>query len=445
MKTQINPKKTVKIVALLAVGILTGWLLFGGSSGEPANMIEHIAETHTDEEGNIVYTCAMHPQIRQNEPGNCPICGMKLIPAESSEAALEENPQALTMSPVAMKLADVETVPVVRKAAVKTIRMPGKVKVDERRISMIPANFSGRVEELYVNFTGAYVQRGERLALVYSPELVTAQKELLEAYKNRKSNPALFRAAKQKLKNWELSEQQIEQIIQSAEPQTNFIIRADQSGFVLKRNIAVGDHIMVGKPLFKIADLSEVWVVFQAYESDLEGIDKNDEIRFTVQAYPGRTFKAEVTYIDPVINKMKRTVSVRTEVSNEGGLLKPNMLAQGVISSNLTSGKAVLQIPKSAVLWTGKRSIVYVKEPGSSSFAAREVVLGSALGDNYIVKEGLEEGELVVVQGNFMIDAASQLAGMKSMMNPEGENQTSAMPGMNMNGEMKNDGSEDIN
>ncbi len=442
MKTQYNFKKIAKIIGLLAIGILTGWLLFGGSSAETTSMEQHIAETHTDEQGNIVYTCSMHPQIHQNEPGNCPICGMELIPVSESGEAQKANPDALTLSPVAMKLADVETVPAIRKAAVKTIRLPGKVTVDERNISMMPAHYMGRVEELYVNFTGAYVQKHDRLALVYSPELITAQKELLQAYKVRNSNPALYHAARQKLKNWKITEHQIEEIIQSGEPKTRFVIRAHRSGYVLKRYIAVGDHIMTGHPMFKIADLSEVWVVFQAYESDLEGIDRSDEVRFTVQAYPGRTFEADVTYIDPVINKKKRTISVRTEVSNEQGLLKPNMLAKGVVSTTLDGGEEVLQIPQSAVLWTGKRSIVYVKEPDSPTFTAREVVLGSALGDNYIVKEGLEEGELVVVQGNFMIDAASQLAGNKSMMNPEGSGAAPAMPGMNMGGEMKDSSSE---
>src|SRR5699024_2988750 len=204
---------------------------------------------------------------------------------------------------IAMKLADVATTPVVREAAVKQIRMPGKVTIDERKISVIPAHFPGRVEELYLNFTGAYVEKGDKMASVDSTALVTAQKELLEAYSIRNSNPALYQSARQKLKNWELSDQQIEQIIQNGEPQTDFVIRAHQSGYVLERNIAVGDHIMVGKPMFKIAGLSSVWVFFEAYESDLLGLDTGDKVNFTVASYPGRKFEADVTYIDPIINK----------------------------------------------------------------------------------------------------------------------------------------------
>ncbi len=445
MKKELNFKKVGKTAGVLLTGLLLGWLLFGGSSAKTANIDQHIAETHTDEQGDIVYTCSMHPQIRQNEPGNCPICGMELIPASSSKAGANENPQALEMTPIAMKLADVETTPVIQEVAVKQIRMPGKVAIDERKISVIPAHFPGRVEKLYLNFTGAYVQKGDRLASVYSPELVTAQKELLEAYSVRHSNPALYQSARQKLENWEISDQQIEQIIQNGEPQTNFVIRAHQSGYVLERNIAVGDHIMVGKPMFKIADLSSVWVFFEAYESDLLGLDTGDKVNFTVAAYPGRKFEAGVTYIDPVINKERRTVSVRTEVDNEDGLLKPNMLAEGVISASLYEGEPTLQIPKSAVMWTGERSVVYVKDPDSPAFAAREVVLGPRVGNNYVVKEGLEADESIVVQGNFMIDSAAQLAGKISMMNREPGSDRSpgmpGMPGMNMGGDMENSSS----
>lgn len=419
MKTQSNVKRIAKTGGLLITGILLGWLFFGGSSADTATLDEHVAEAHTDEQGNIVYTCSMHPQIRQNEPGNCPICGMELIPVSSSEAASEENPQALTMTPVAMKLADVETTPVVRKVAIKQIRMPGKVTIDERKISVIPAYFPGRIEELYLNFTGAYVEQGDKLASVYSPELITAQKELLEAYSVRNSNSVLYQSARQKLKNWQISDQQIEQIIQTGEPQNSFVIRACRSGYVTERNIAIGDYVAPGKPMFKIAGLSGVWVLFEAYESDLAELDTGDTVRFTVAAYPGREFEANVTYIDPVIHQERRTVSVRTEIDNESGLLKPNMLAEGVISASLYEGEPALQVPKEAVLWTGERSVVYVKDPDSPAFAAREVVLGPRVGDNYVVKEGLEAGEQVVVQGNFMIDSAAQLADKLSMMNRE--------------------------
>lgn len=421
MKTQINLKQVAQITGLLLAGLLLGWLFFGGSSVEDVATNEHIAKTHTNEQGNIVYTCSMHPQIHKSEPGNCPICGMELIPVESSESGQPENPQALAMTPVAMKLADVATAKVVSKEAVNRIRMPGKVAVNEQLVSVIPAYFPGRIEELYVNFTGAYIKKGDKLALVYAPKLITAQKELLEAYRSRKSNPVLYRAARQKLKNWELSKQQIDAIIQDGEPKTNFLLRANQSGYVLELNIEAGDYIKPGQPLLKMADLSSVWVLFQAYENDLAGLNTGDKVEFTVAALPGQTFEADIIYTDPIVSEKHRTITVRAEVANEDGLLKPNMLAKGIISATLNEGKPSLQIPRSAVMWTGKRSIVYVKIPDATqpTFAAHEVVLGPRVGNNYVILEGLKAGEEVVVQGNFMIDAAAQLAGKLSMMNRE--------------------------
>ena len=171
--------------------------------------------------------------------------------------------------------------------------------------------------------------------------------------------------------------------------------------------------------MYQIADLSRLWVMFQAYENDLAGLKKGDTVEFTVGAYPGETFNARITYIDPVLNSMKRTVSVRAEVANPNDRLKPEMLAEGVVSSTLDKGTDQLLVPKSAVLWTGERSVVYVKKPNTEqpTFEFREVVLGQRVGDQYVVKSGLETGEDVVTNGNFKIDSAAQLAGKASMMN----------------------------
>lgn len=406
------------------MGLFLGWLFFGGSSGEQAGMDEHIEQTHTNEEGEIVYTCSMHPSVRQNEPGNCPICGMELIPTGGSSESTEEDPYELTMTPAAVKLAEIQTTEVQRGRATKTVRMPGKVMVDETMTSSITALFPGRIEELYVNFTGQYVSAGQPLAAIYSSKLVTAQRELIEAAKHKQSNPTLYQAAKRKLKLWELSEQQIQQIEQSGEVRTEMNITAPKSGYVLSRNVAREDYVKEGTLMYEIADLSRLWVVFQAYESDLAGLDEGDPVSFTVDAYPGETFTARVTYIDPVLSESKRTVSVRAEVPNPGNRLKPQMLAEGVVRSDVSGSGDQLLVPKSAVLWTGERSVVYVKKPHTDqpTFMFREVVLGARVGDQYVVKSGLEAGEEVVTHGNFKLDSAAQLSGKASMMNqnPDG-------------------------
>ncbi|MFH5885186.1 efflux RND transporter periplasmic adaptor subunit [Halalkalibaculum sp. DA3122] len=426
----LNLKKLATTGGILILGIILGWLLFGGSAtqpDQPATMDEHVEEAHTDEEGNIVYTCSMHPQVRQNEPGNCPICGMELIPADNggSDADSGDDPYTTTMTRAAMQLAQVQTAEVTHATAVKTSRMPGKVMVDERKLSVIPAHFPGRVEKLYLDYTGAYVEMGDPIASIYSPDLVTAQKELLEAYENRESNPRLYQATRKKFTNWEIAPEVIDRILEKGEPQQNFDIHSHQTGYVTTRHVAVGDHIHFGKPIFEVADLSSVWIEFEAYENDLDGISRGNEVEFTVGAYPGDRFRATVTYIDPMLDDRRRTATVRAEASNPDGKLKPNMLARGIISSPLNGGEPQLQVPASAVLWTGERSLVYVQTGGDQpAFQAREVVLGPRVDDAYVIKEGLREGEQVVINGNFMIDSAAQLADKRSMMNQvPGQNQ----------------------
>jgi Cu(I)/Ag(I) efflux system membrane fusion protein len=366
MKTKVNYKQIAKITGILLTGLFLGWVFFGGSaSNQPENMDEHVSETHTDAQGNIVYTCSMHPSVRQNEPGNCPICGMELIEAGNSGGMQEENPYELTMTPAAMRLAEVQTTEINRGKAAKTVRMPGKIKVDERRMKSLPSHFPGRIEELYANFTGEYISKGQKVAAIYSPELISAQKELLEALKYKEQNPSLYQATRRKLLNWKIPVDQINEIESTGEIKTQFDITSHMGGYIMEKNINVGDHVQMGSVMYKMADLSRLWVMFQAYENDLAGLDKGDSVEFTVGAYPGETFNARITYIDPVLNSIKRTVSVRAEVANPNNRLKPEMLAEGVVSSTLDKGTDQLLVPKSAVLWTGERSVVYVKKPNT--------------------------------------------------------------------------------
>ncbi len=442
MKKQIDFQQLTKIAGTLLIGLLLGWLFFGGAHDQPTSVTEHVQETHTDEQGNIVYTCSMHPNVRESEPGNCPICGMELIPVNSEASTNEENPYELTMTPAAMKLAEVQTSRVTKDVAVSNIRMPGKVVVDERRISNVTAHFPGRIKELYVDFTGERVKKGQRLASIYSPQLLTAQRELLETAKHKEQNPSLYEATRRKLKLWELPEEEINRIENSGEVMTDIDIVSPAEGYVLNRNISTEDHVMEGTVMYKIANLSKVWVVFNAYESDLATLDVGDEVSFSVDAYPGETFNAEITYIDPVLDPQSRTANIRAEAYNEDRRLKPQMLAEGIISSRVAGGEDQLLIPKSAVLWTGERSVVYVKKPNTEqpTFEFREVVLGQRVGDRYVVKSGVREGEYVVTNGNFKIDSAAQLSGKASMMNREPNGRK---PQMHDHGSMEMDSPEE--
>ncbi|WP_282039280.1 efflux RND transporter periplasmic adaptor subunit [Saccharicrinis aurantiacus] len=418
MKTNIN-KRDIKLIAITMVaGLFLGWLFFHSLSSETSH--NHEEQTVAEE---TVYTCSMHPQIKQNKPGLCPICAMDLVPMETGSIEGEHvDPNEIQMTESALALASVQTTIVKKGIPEKDVQLLGKVKADERNISELTARFGGRIEKLFINYTGQQVKKGEKLGTIYSPELITAQKELLEALKYRTSNPSFYKASRAKLKLWDLTEQQIDAIETRGETKTFFDIQSPISGTVTKRHVSIGDYVKEGSPLFEVINLSKVWVLFDAYESDLPWIKKGDDIEFTLQSVPGKQFNGKVTFIDPFIDAQTRVAQVRVELRNTDGQLKPEMFANGILKSNTAQNTNELLIPKSAILWTGKRAVVYVKVPDreTSSFIYREIVLGPEAGNFYVVSEGLSEGEEIAMNGVFKIDAAAQLAGKSSMMNPGG-------------------------
>ena len=401
----------LRTTLLVLSGLFLGWLIFHKSS--PSDTTKFATETHAKHQ---IWTCAMHPQIRMNAPGKCPICGMELIPL--IENATVVNPNSIVMSASAMQIANVQTSVVSRQLPVKEIRLFGKIQPDERLIQTVPAHIPGRIDRLLVNFTGEYISKGQTIAQIYSPELVTAQQELLEALKFKDSNPAIVDAARDKLRQWMLTSAQIAQIEKSGKVKEDFAIQSMVSGTVLNRRVNVGDHVGTGQSLFEIVNLSNVWALFDAYESDLPWIKKGSQLKFTVESMPGKNFAGTVSFIDPIINPQTRVARVRIEVRNPSGMLKPEMFATGEIKTQLGNAKALV-VPKSAVLWTGRRSVVYVKSTDSSKsiFTLRDVTLGPEIGDGFIVEGGVKGGEVIVTNGAFAIDAAAQLAGKPSMMN----------------------------
>jgi Cu(I)/Ag(I) efflux system membrane fusion protein len=417
----IFKNKWVLILIVLIIGIVLGRFMFRGSVS--SNHDHESSPLRGDREGQEqIWTCSMHPQIQQNEPGQCPLCGMDLIPLDNSMDNEEALPDEVPMSASAMKLAEIQTYVVKKESPEKEIRLLGKVKADERLVTSQAVHFPGRIEKLFINFTGEKVTKGQQLATIYSPELITAQKELFEVLKDQTTNPALVEAARNKLKQWKFTDQQIENIEKSGEVQNELNILSDQNGYVTMLMAAKGDYVKAGQILLEVTDLSKVWVLFEAYENDLPWVKVGDDLEIELKAIPGKLFKEKVTFIDPFINPKTRVANVRVEISNTNGLLKPDMFANGVISSKLPIAGEVILAPKSAVLWTGKRAVVYVKLPNRehNSFIYREVILGEDAGEFYVIKEGLEEGEEIATNGVFKIDAAAQLAGKKSMMNPTG-------------------------
>ncbi|WP_366186626.1 efflux RND transporter periplasmic adaptor subunit [Flavobacterium ovatum] len=407
----IDKKTKIVILITLIFGVLLGALLFGGDSKE-----EEKTEVSSEVE---VWTCSMHPQIRQPEAGDCPICGMDLIPLESGNDSAD--PDAISMSESAMIIAGISTYKVGNTDGIKEVSLNGKIEVNEKAVYSQSSHIPGRIEKIQVSFVGEYVKKGQVVAYVYSPELASAQQELIEAYSVKDIQPQLFESVKIKLKNWKVADATIKNIISTGKVQDKFPIYADVSGYIIKKNVELGDYLQKGQTLYDVADLSRVWVLFEIYESDLGLVKKGNKVNYTIASFPGENFSGTIAFIDPFINPMTRIAKARVEVANSGLKLKPEMFVSGTVKTKVDVSKSTLSVPKSAVMWTGKRSIVYIKNESEKgiSFKLREVTLGPLLGNDYIIEEGLEEGEEIVANGTFNVDAAAQLAGKPSMMNLE--------------------------
>ncbi|MGB3343542.1 MAG: efflux RND transporter periplasmic adaptor subunit [Aequorivita sp.] len=412
-------KNIIYIGVALIIGLLGGFLLFSGGNATNGDSQEHSEEVAA----NQMWTCSMHPQIMQPEPGACPICGMDLIPAEAGAEGLAANEIKMTHN--AMALANIQTMIVGKASEVdeNTMSLSGKIMPNEEANAVQASYFEGRIEKLNVNFTGEKVNRGQLLATIYAPALVAAQQELLTAASMKESQPALYKAVRNKLKLWKLSESQIDQIESSGKVRDNFPIYATVSGTVSEKMAEEGDYVKQGQPILKVSDLSTVWAMFDAYENQISQLKVGQKISVTTNAYPNKEFEATVSFIDPTLNTQSRTVTVRATLNNKEGILKPGMFVTSKIQMSKSSGnQSEVSVPASAVLWTGTRSLVYVKtNPDEPIFEMREVTLGLKTGDNYTIVDGLLNGEEVVTNGTFTVDAAAQLQGKRSMMNTEGQ------------------------
>lgn len=263
------------------------------------------------------------------------------------------------------------------------------------------------------------VNRGQLLATIYAPNLVAAQQELLTTAALKESQPALYKAVRNKLKLWKLSDKQIEAIETSGRVRENFPIYATVSGTVAMVMAAEGDYVKQGQPILRVSNLNSVWAEFDAYENQISQFKKGQKIKVSTNAYANKEFDATVSFIDPVLNNATRTVTVRATLSNNDDLFKPGMFVTGKIEGTTqTTSSGTVTIPASAVLWTGERSLVYIKtNPNEPVFEMREVTLGNRSGENYQVSTGLKDGDEIVTNGTFTVDAAAQLQGKKSMMN----------------------------
>ncbi|KJJ37468.1 efflux RND transporter periplasmic adaptor subunit [Aequorivita vladivostokensis] len=424
-------KKYIIYIAILAIGLVLGYVFFGGPAEGSLSTKDVSDMSDSDREQSQMWTCSMHPQIMQPEPGDCPICGMDLIPAETGADGLAMN--EIKMTENAMALANIQTTIVGNASAAdgNAMTLSGKIMPNEEANAVQASYFEGRIEKLNVNFTGEEVRKGQLLATIYAPSLVAAQQELLTAASMKESQPALYQAVRNKLKLWKLSESQINQIESSGKVRENFPIYATVSGTVSQKMAEEGDYVKQGQPILKVSNLSTVWAMFDAYENQISQLKEGQKITVTTNAYPNKEFEATVSFIDPILNTKSRTVSVRATLNNKEDILKPGMFVTAKVeTSKENATQSPITVPATAVLWTGERSLVYVKtNPNEPIFEMREVTLGTKNGDVYTIVDGLKNGEEVVTNGTFTVDAAAQLQDKKSMMNTQGGKTTTGHEG----------------
>jgi len=474
---QGSPK--VRIVILLILVFFAGFIIRGRDGTEPAKQ-----EGQNQQKVSQKWTCSMHPQIIADKPGKCPKCGMDLIPL-ALDSVVGSGAGELRISDEAARLMEIETSIVERKYVTAEIRMVGKVDYDETRVKNITAWVPGRIDRLYVDFTGISVKKGDHLVDLYSPQLISSQAELLQASKAagniksdtseliKRSAMATLDAAREKLRLLGLNSKQIKKIENSQKAAPHITIYSPMGGVVIHKHAKEGMYVNTGMPVYTVADLSSLWVKLDAYESDLPWIRYGQEVEFTTEAHPGEVFPGIISFIAPVLDAKTRTVKLRINVDNTDGKLKPDMFVRATVRPQIAAGGRVMAtamagkwicpmhpaqvreteggcdicgmdlvtteslgyvkaddgmdvpivIPVTAPLITGKRAIVYVKKPNTDvpTYESRQIVLGPRAGDYYIVKSGLQEGEIVVTNGNFKIDSEMQIQAKPSMMNQQGK------------------------
>ncbi len=399
------------------------------------------------------WTCSMHPQIRQLGPGKCPICGMELVPISEGLGTVDGTPTRIKLSESARIRAQIRTAPVRRwTSAGAERRLLGRVDHDETTLKTVTSWVAGRIDQLHVSETGQRVKKGQAIATLYSPELYAAHQDLIQArlLTERLSGPlvaevarsaagATLAAARDRLRLLGVPVADVDRMQRASRPVEHMKIRSRFAGTVIERLATEGSYVQTGTGLYRLSDLSRLWVKLDAYESDLSLLHVGQEVTLRMEALPEETFVGQVAFVDPVLNRRTRTASVRVRVRNRDGRLRPGMFAEAIVRSGEGMGNgegkgkgedggkrvrredragAALVVPASAPLFTGRRSVVYIERQGPDGFVyeAKVVRLGPKRGEVYPVLAGLSDGDRVVIHGAFALDADLQIRGGRSMM-----------------------------
>ncbi|MFP4499539.1 MAG: efflux RND transporter periplasmic adaptor subunit [Candidatus Hydrogenedentota bacterium] len=395
------------LAGILVAGLMGGYFFASWNTPVPAPTAEPGHEETKAAESSTTWTCSMHPQIRQSEPGQCPICAMDLIPASEAGEEAGTGPREFQTTADAVALMQVETAPVVRRFVEAEVHMVGKVDYDETRLAYITAWIPGRIERMYADFTGTLVRKGDHMVDIYSPELLSAKEELRRAKKARdqisaSAPPALqetarstLDAVRNKLRRWGMTDAQITRAEEGNATTDSITIYAPGGGTVIERNGQEGMYVDTGERIYTIADLDKVWVQLEAYESDLPWIHFGQMTTFTTEAYPGETFEGAIAFIDPTLNPRTRTVDVRVNVPNEKRRLKPGMFVRAVVQSKLAKGGRVMD-PALAGKWISPMHPEIVKDgPGTCDICGMDLVPAEELG--YVSADpGAEDIPLII-------------------------------------------------
>ena len=419
----------------------------------------NLGKDHTDSKSQVYYTCSMHPQIKEDGPGKCPICHMNLTKIEIDNSdekphvvadipekdiwqcknfpdvtsgtpdvcprdgtqmvkKLKENKAAKIVAKVKLRKAQIkhfspEVFPVTTMKMTKKIRLLGSVLQSEEKESNIPARIDGRVEKIYVRSTGSMVRKGDPVIDLYSPNLITAGEEYLlakQSYSKTKSKEFedMLNQSKEKLRVWGIKKFQYEKWHKSGKVPRQITIYSNTTGIVRKRNATVGKYFKEGQNFFELSDLSDVWVEMDVYEHDSSLIKIGQKVDLEFIAIPGEILSGVIDFVNPILSQKSRTLKVRATIENTSGKLKPGMIADAILNVNLEGSPLV--VPRSAIIDTGKRKVVWVKVT-NKEFRAKSIHTGYESEGYVEVTHGLMEGEKVIIEGNFLLDAQAQLFG----------------------------------
>lgn len=402
-------------------------LLMSSCSGESTSSVKESHENHKQLDSKSYYTCSMHPHIKEDKPGKCPICGMNLtkIEVENEQTTMEsmavdpiEENSAQIVAKVKLRKAQLQhfysdIFPVTTMKMTKKIRLLGSVLQSEEKESNIPARIGGRVEKVYVKSTGSIVKIGDPVIDLYSPKLVTAGEEYLLAKQSYVKNKTkvfknMLKQSIEKLNLWGIKSIQFENWYKVGKVPRQITIYSNTTGIVTKRNATVGKYFKEGQNFFELSDLSDVWIEMDVYEQDASLVRLGQKLELEFTAIPGEPLTGEIDFINPVLDRNSRTLKVRTTIENTSGKLKPGMIANAVLNVDIEGTPLV--VPRTAIIDTGKRKVVWVKVT-EKNFQAKIIHAGYESEGYVEIKHGLMEDEEVVIEGNFLLDAQAQLFG----------------------------------